>query len=372
MNPTVNAEARIKQLCCLGLGGEAIMPAVLSELHALIPSYSNCFSWADAQGRMSNLAVENVDEFFPVLPIYWEKFHNRTETDVILPFEEAMSRPSGVLMFDQMLKVSRRDFYRHDYYNLFFRPVHFHTSINGIVREGGLALGGLGLHRSKGDPDFKAEDQRLLSRLMPFIAHAVAAAPASEVPLVDSEHEGFVIVDCDGRIHHLTADARRLLMLATRPTSPYGIRGTQVKLPAPIKQMCRRLTTVFSGNGRDPVSAPPICHHRNAQGGFTFRAHWLDSNALHESALGAAPMIGIHIRYQEPLPVRVIRRLRSLPLLSHRQMQICLFLVEDTPNAEVARRMNMSVHTVVTHTRRLYEKLDVRNRPELVAKLTAL
>lgn len=37
----------------------------------------------------------------------------------------------------------------------------------------------------------------------------------------------------------------------------------------------------------------------------------------------------------------------------------------------IARQMNMSPHTVVTHTRRLYEKLDVHNRSALVAKLTA-
>ncbi|HET8701811.1 MAG TPA: hypothetical protein VFL97_09125 [Nitrococcus sp.] len=43
MKPTASAETRIKQLCCLGLGGEAAIPAVLAELHALIPSYANSY-----------------------------------------------------------------------------------------------------------------------------------------------------------------------------------------------------------------------------------------------------------------------------------------------------------------------------------------
>ncbi|MDN5872081.1 MAG: helix-turn-helix transcriptional regulator [Nitrococcus sp.] len=57
--------------------------------------------------------------------------------------------------------------------------------------------------------------------------------------------------------------------------------------------------------------------------------------------------------------------------MSQRQMQIGLLLATGVPNAAIASQMNMSSHTVVTHTRRLYEKLDVHNRAELVAKLIA-
>jgi hypothetical protein len=42
-NPAAHAQARLQQLCCLGLGGHAIMPALLNELHDLILSYSNAF-----------------------------------------------------------------------------------------------------------------------------------------------------------------------------------------------------------------------------------------------------------------------------------------------------------------------------------------
>ena len=33
------AEARFKQLCCLDLAGEAVIPALLQELHILVPYY---------------------------------------------------------------------------------------------------------------------------------------------------------------------------------------------------------------------------------------------------------------------------------------------------------------------------------------------
>jgi hypothetical protein len=33
--------ASIRRLCCLGLGSQIAVPAILGELHALISSYSN-------------------------------------------------------------------------------------------------------------------------------------------------------------------------------------------------------------------------------------------------------------------------------------------------------------------------------------------
>jgi DNA-binding CsgD family transcriptional regulator len=197
----------------------------------------------------------------------------------------------------------------------------------------------------------------------------LTAAPACEVPLVDSGHEGFVIADLKGQIRHLSTEARRLLILATRPTIGAGIRSADLELPVPVVELSRRLAPVF--NGRD-ASAPPACHLRNCLGGFTFRAYVLNQDGLPETAPEPAPLVGIHIRHQEPQTLCIVRRLGSTPgLLSQRQMQICLLLATGVPNAVIARQMNMSPHTVITHTRRLYEKLDVHNRSDLVAKLTA-
>lgn len=134
------------------------------------------------------------------------------------------------------------------------RSSNFYTSIHTVERERGVAIGGLSLFRVKCDPKFTAEDKALLTRLLPFITHALTAAPASEVPLVDSGHEGFVIADLKSQIRHLSAEARRLLILATRPTIGAGIRSADLELPVPMVELCRRLAAVF--NGRD-ASAPP-------------------------------------------------------------------------------------------------------------------
>ena len=69
------AEGRFKQLCCLGLGGEAVMPSLLAELHALVPSHSSDFHFANAAGNDSaHVYNENTD--FPT-SLYTEMFYGK-------------------------------------------------------------------------------------------------------------------------------------------------------------------------------------------------------------------------------------------------------------------------------------------------------
>ena len=44
--------AHIRQLCCLGLGGRAIMPALLNAVRELVPFDAAEFAWLDARGEL--------------------------------------------------------------------------------------------------------------------------------------------------------------------------------------------------------------------------------------------------------------------------------------------------------------------------------
>ena len=55
-----SALAHFRQLCCLGLGGPAVMPSLLAAMHDLIPCETNGFFWADEAGRMAGFQPEYV------------------------------------------------------------------------------------------------------------------------------------------------------------------------------------------------------------------------------------------------------------------------------------------------------------------------
>ena len=178
--------------------------------------------------------------------------------------------------------------------------------------------------------------------------------------VVDSGESGLIIADPAGKPVHFSAEGRRLLFLATSPRSMPGtvIRRSNI-LPRPVVQICRSLDRIFHG---DFSTSAPTCHHSNAWGGFTFRAQWLDPD---HQEIG---LIGITITHKVPLPIRLMRNVRKLPL-SRRQAEVCVLLAAGATNETVAERLGISKHTAGEHARAIYNKLDVHTRAEFINKV---
>jgi DNA-binding NarL/FixJ family response regulator len=64
-------------------------------------------------------------------------------------------------------------------------------------------------------------------------------------------------------------------------------------------------------------------------------------------------------------PVHVVSAI-GMPLLTARQEQIVGMVAEGLPNNEIASKLQVSPHTVKNHLFRVYEKLGVSNRVELI------
>lgn len=353
------AEARIRQICCLGLGGVAIMPALLRELHALVPSCSNTFFWTDEKLQLSGICDENpdADQFGS---LYFQEFYNRRETEVHPGFTHSMRFDRGVTSRDSAITVDKSTFYKSDLYNLIFRQLGYDDFLRLIIREGGRPLGALQLWRGPGDPPFTADQIRCLSRLEPFLAHALAQAPDLRGPLVPSGETALIIADRDATLLHLSRHARRLLRRAL--TGGMTLPGvTPAALPGPVAQLCRALTGIFSEADCDRA---PVWRYRNSCGGFIFRAYCLES--------GNAPssLIGVTITHEEPLPLRLMRGMERLPL-SARQSEVCLQMASGRSYREIAAQLKISRETAIAHGRSVYDKLGIHNRDQLTAVLLA-
>lgn len=117
MNPAARAEARIKQLCCLGLPSETIMPTLLAQMHTLVPGYAYNFFWCDEDYAFTNLYMENLDEIALLLPRYYSEYCNRAEEEVVFSFVESARGNLGVETLESSLKVDKRTYDAHGYYN---------------------------------------------------------------------------------------------------------------------------------------------------------------------------------------------------------------------------------------------------------------
>lgn len=81
---------------------------------------------------------------------------------------------------------------------------------------------------------------------------------------------------------------------------------------------------------------------------------------------GAARMVG--------LGMTVFPRMcqQPAPLLSPREREIVLLMARGATNAEIARQLFLSAHTIKDHSTSVYRKLGVRNRAQAVSRATTL
>jgi DNA-binding CsgD family transcriptional regulator len=296
------------------------------------------------------------------------EFHGRRDRELGGAFPDNVRTQVGVQ--DQAdalgaINVNMGIFVRSDFYNLIYRPNRTHWFMRLMVREGGIgrALGCLTLYRGTHDRPWSPEDKLCLAGLEPFFAQALRTESKNEGSLVDSGRRGLIIADKTGKLVHLSKEGRHLLYLATHPNfTPNTDFSRLGMLPHPLVRICRDIFRIFSD---DPVPSAPVYHHRNIWGGFRFEAQWLNASDP------ASGLIGITVSHQEPVGLRLARRVAELPL-TRRQAQVCLLMANGHSNAAIAARIGIAKHTAITHGRWIYNRLDVHNRTELVNKLLAL
>lgn len=355
------AEVSLKQLCCSGLGGEALIPPLLGELARLVPNHSSTFMWCGSGLQVANMYDPN-PVAMEVAPLYFAEFYNSRERETHRDFVDGMRSEWGVKDFPSTLTVDLQTYRRSDHYNLIMRPMGYSDTRRIAVRDGGRPLGSLNVWRGPGAAPFTGAEERMLARLEPFIAHALDEPRELEVELVPDGRTAMAIADGDGRLLHLSGAARHLLTLACNPQiAPRRLAREPAALPPALVCICRDLVAL--GRGRD-ASAPPVHRHRNAWGGFVFRAYRL------EPASPGPCLVGVTIEHEEPLPVRLSRGLHGLPLAA-RQAEVCLLMAQGLTYAEIAGRLDISRHTAVATARRVYDKLGLSTRGELREALLA-
>ena len=359
---TARAEGRFKQLCCLGLGGEAVIPTLLAELHGLLPSDSNCFHFADESGfDCAHFYDENTN--FPT-SLYTDMFFGTRDREIKgLAYCEVSAILFGVHDAEAALGPEFETWRRGDLHNLICRTLgHGPNFLRLFVRDGNQrkTLGCLNLFPAIGARPWTPEHKRRVADLEPFFAYALTVRTENDEQLTDSGRSGVIIANPAGEPAHLSKEARRLLFLATHPHVAPGVAVSRAPtLPGPVVRICQSLSRASDG---DAFASAPVYHHSNVWGGFRFRAEWLDGNDP------ASGLIAITVTHQEPLPLVLTRNVERL-LLTRRQAEVCVLMATGYSHEKIAERLGISKHTAKEHGRWIYNTLDVHNRAELVSKI---
>lgn len=355
---SAQALAHIRQLSCLGLPGESVMPQLLRAIRELVGADSAGFFWVDASGDMKDLYAERV---LPVslMQRYFECHYDGPE----MSFREAFRKRAGAA--EPVMSYSADSaLQRTAYYNEILRHLDAHHILYAIIREQGSPLGQLSLYRPGNEEPFSASERGLLNSVRRYVAHAIDCVPLPAVldaGYVDTEDEAMVLVDHQGRI--VQAGSRALLLLSRacglslNPAE--GVLTPGQALPDIAMGLVSNLLALM----RKQAVAPPVTLRDTAWGRFSMRCYLLG-----DQPEDATSLIGLQVKRLESMALRLTEAMHHLQL-SPQQREVALLLAQGRSNPEIATALNVTRNTAIYHIKQLFTRLDAHDRGEALTRI---
>lgn len=349
----------IRQLCCLGLPGEQLMPPLLKGVRELVGAESAAFFWVDASGDMTKLYAERT---LPeaAMKLYFERYYATGESAFRSTFIERASQADAVMTVSASEATENSP-----YYSDIMAQLEAHHVLYGIVRAHGQAIGQLSLYRPKGARPFSAAQRTDLNGIMRYVAHGVSQpAPGTAVTgedFRDAADDAVFMMRVDGALGRLSIAAQKLLSLATQgQIGPDEAANGLADTARPVlRGLGDRLRSALAGSD----VAPPVLIIDNTWGRFVLRAYAVSDGPLEDDT-----MVAVRIVRQEPMLLRFVDALNGLGL-SPQQREIAAGLARGASNQELAEELGVSVNTIAYHIKQVFQRLDTHDRQAMIGKV---
>ncbi len=336
--------AHIRQLCCIGLSGQALMPTLLRAIREYASADSAGFFWVDAKGEMTNLYADRM--LAPnLMRMYFERHYDGGEH----PFRPAFIKRANAA--DAVTSSSASpELAKTVYYNEILRHLDAHHVMYAVIRDQGHALGQLSLYRPRQSKAFSAEERSAVKDISHYVAHAVNRPKeiSAQIEFVDADAEGMVVVDFQGQIVQAAAKSLNLLSMALKrdfnPGTPPLAAGDTV--PAAVQPLLALLKKAMLGE----TAAAPRVVIDGPWGRFLLSAYALDDDDVGSSVAALSPFspasrAAIHIRRQQPMILKLAEAMGVFDI-SPQQREVALLLAQGRSNQQISAAMNVTGNTV--------------------------
>jgi DNA-binding CsgD family transcriptional regulator len=234
--------------------------------------------------------------------------------------------------------------------------------MSGAFTSGGYLWGSMNLIRESGSPDFEPREAKLLRRIAPHLGNGLKmAALRMQAPAEEGTTDvpGVLTLDYRGRVIQHTPAAERWLRDLEDLGPGWRERGD---LPRALRTVVLSLRRALSPErARDEESVPTL--RARARSG-----RWV---TLYGSLTEATP----ERRSETVIIIEPTKPEELLPFsmtaygLSPREEELVKLVVRGLSTTQISRTLFISEHTVQNHLRRVFEKVGVRSRGELVKRL---
>ncbi len=171
-----------------------------------------------------------------------------------------------------------------------------------------------------------------------------------------------IVFGAAGEVSYQSQRAKELCVYAMHEQIPVGLdvgynaQDANAKLGSLYDRVARAYEAE-EGN-----SEPPLWSIKNVWGEFQVRAYLLGGSN------GPAGGYGVTIEKKVPVEVRILQKVRGLPI-SNKQREVCFLLLRGAATENIAMMLGVSASTLKEYTKAVYKKVGVSNRAELTQLL---
>lgn len=226
-----------------------------------------------------------------------------------------------------------------------------------VLRDARGVWGLLGLVRAEGGKAFGSTDVDQAIRLVPALLSAVRryVTDGPLTPAVPALPTGVVIVGADHRIRSVSPQARQWLERMWTPQ--------RCAIPSELAESCLiRMSHLARRHAQDPGAPPPLaCYPAATFGRWT---------AIEGQPLDADGTGEVAVVIQSATGAMLLPSLCDWYHVTPRERRVIEQLYQGMAPKQIARRLELSTHTVNDHLKSVFRKTGASGRDELIAALT--
>jgi DNA-binding CsgD family transcriptional regulator len=237
-------------------------------------------------------------------------------------------------------------------------PMGLGDELRAAIVSGATCWGFMCLHRQASSPGFTPAECAYLASLLPHLAEGLRRALLLEriASTEDADGPGLLILAEDWSLVSSTPAAERWLAEVSEVDWPGAL-----ELPVAVYTVAASLR-LAEQTGRAP-QAPQRVQLRTSAG------RWL---TLHASRLAGPSAPGqVAIIVEPARPQQLAPLIAQVYALSPRESEIARLVLHGLTTAELAAQLAISPLTVQDHVKAIFDKVGVRSRRELAARIFA-
>ncbi|HEY1320437.1 MAG TPA: LuxR C-terminal-related transcriptional regulator [Streptosporangiaceae bacterium] len=345
--------AGIVERCYAGLDAAQLRQDVLRRLRRIVPVDAAFFATVDPVTLLFTGAVAE-DPLAAATPLFMDNEYGRADVN---KFASLAGAADQITSLDRATRGDRPASPR---YREIMGPMGLGDELRAALVAEQRCWGVLCLHREDSSPGFSGQELRVVQRIAPHLAEGLRRAVTlwadAGVPVAPDAPgtPGIIVLDANLETASVSPEAEYWLAEIADPGSLTGSG-----LPVAVYAAAARLTRL-----RQQPDQPflPSVRVRTRTG------RWL---AIHATYLTGPAGRQTAVVFEPASPAQLSSLFLSAYGLTQAQERVATLVLRGQSTRQIVGQLHISAHTVQEHLTAVFDRIGVRSRRELVARLLA-